>query len=41
MIYVGNILYNKILLETDKKLIIFGTGNCDRKLVKNILTRTI
>lgn len=32
MIYVGNILYDKMLLETDKKLIIFGAGICGRKV---------
>lgn len=32
MVYVGNILYDKMILETNKKLIIFGTGIYGRKI---------
>ena len=33
MVYAGNILYDKTLLESDKKFIIFGAGICGRKIL--------
>lgn len=34
MDYIGNILYDSLLLENDNDIIIFGTGKCGRKILE-------